>query len=165
VPFVHGQANVTEPVELCLNNHIASAAFFEEMHEGDTSPEAVLAISQAAHGNFLLGEAAGVTDKPGSETTPEGQRAIARLVCHFFPALGRLRILRGWAAPVAFTADSRPFFGPVEGIQGLILATAFKSTVIVTPLVGETIAQLVLEGRTDLDLTSFSPDREIVHNA
>jgi glycine/D-amino acid oxidase-like deaminating enzyme len=72
-------------------------------------------------------------------------------------------VLRGWAAPVAFTADGLPFLGPVNGVEGLILATAFKSTVVVAPLVGETVAQLVLEGRTDFDLTPFSPDREVTH--
>ncbi|MDH3674467.1 MAG: FAD-binding oxidoreductase [Anaerolineae bacterium] len=164
IPFVHGQAIVTERVERRLNNHIASAAFFEDIHEEadpSNSVSAVLAISQATHGNFLLGEVGLVTDNLNSEATPGGQAAIAKLVSQYFPAMRRLRILRGWAAPVAFTGDNLPFLGPVDGIQGLILATAFKSTVIVTPLVGETIAQLVVEGRTELDLTPFSPNRTI----
>jgi sarcosine oxidase subunit beta len=165
IRHVHGQAIVTERMEKLLNFHIASAAFFDEVHEGanGSGAGAVLAISQAAHGNVLLGEAATVTDNLGSHSTLGGQAAIANVVGRFFPALRRLRVLRGWAAPVAFTADGLPFFGPVNGMEGLILATAFKSTVIVTPLVGETVAQLVLEGRTDLDLTPFSPDREITH--
>lgn len=166
IEHVHGQAIVSECVEQCLNNHIASAAFFEAMHEDETAdpgPEAVLAISQATHGNFLLGEAGVVTGDLGSKATSSGQTAIAAMAGRYFPPLRRLRVLRGWAAPVAFTADGLPFLGPVDGIQGLILATAFKSTVIVTPLVGELVAQLVVEGRTDLDLTPFSPDREITH--
>jgi sarcosine oxidase subunit beta len=164
IPFVHGQAIVTERVERLLNNHIASAAFFEDIHEKAdpaNSASAVLAISQAPHGNFLLGEAGIVTDSLNSEATAGGQAAIAKLVGRYFPAMHRLRILRGWAAPVAFTGDNLPFLGPVDGIQGLILATAFKSTVIVTPLIGETIAQLVVEGQTTLDLAPFSPNRKI----
>jgi sarcosine oxidase subunit beta len=165
IPHVHGQAIVTEPTERLLNNHIASAAFFEEMHDADASAAtgAVLAISQAGHGHFLLGEAGFVTADLGSAATPAGQAAIARMVSRYFPALRRLRVLRGWAAPVAFTADGLPFFGPVDGVGGLILATAFKSTVIVTPLVGQTIAQLIVQGHTGLDLTPFSPDRALVH--
>jgi sarcosine oxidase subunit beta len=123
----------------------------------------VLAIAQAGHGHFLLGEAGLVTADLGSAATPTGQAAIARVVGRYFPALRRLRVLRGWAAPVAFTADGLPFFGPVDGVGGLILATAFKSTVVVTPLVGETVAQLVVHGHTALDLTPFSPDRELAH--
>jgi glycine/D-amino acid oxidase-like deaminating enzyme len=165
IRHVHGQAIVTERMERVLNCHIASAAFFEDLHEEANGPGvgAVLAISQATHGNVLLGEAAVVTDDLGSRSTLGGQAAIADVVARFFPAMRRLRVLRGWAAPVAFTADSLPFLGPVKGVEGLILATAFKSTVIVTPLVGETVAQLVLDGRTDLDLTPFSPDREVTH--
>jgi sarcosine oxidase subunit beta len=163
IPHVHGQAIVTEPTERLLNNHIASAAFFEEMHEADAGTAgAVLAMSQTAHGHFLLGEAGLVTTDLGSAATPTGQAAVAKVVARYFPPLRRLRVLRGWAAPVAFTADGLPFFGPVEDIGGLILATAFKSTVIVTPLVGETVAQLVVQGHTGLDLTPFSPDREMV---
>lgn len=163
VPHVHGQAIVTEPTERLLNNHIASAAFFEDIHEAASpTPGAVLAISQATHGHFLLGEAGVVTDDLGSAATPAGQAAIAAMVGRYFPALPRLRVLRGWAAPVAFTTDGLPYFGPVGGIDGLIMATAFKSTVIVTPLVGETMAQLVVDGRTDFDLTPFSPNREVI---
>lgn len=161
VPHVHGQAIVTEPTERLLRNHIASAAFFEEMHDTGDGAGAVLAISQATHGHFLLGEAGVVTGDLGATATAAGQAAIAALVGRYFPALRRLRVLRGWAAPVAFTADGLPFFGPVNGIDGLILATAFKSTVIVTPLVGETVAQLVVGGRTGLDLSPFSPDRKL----
>lgn len=160
VPHVHGQALVTEAApELRLYNHIASAAFFEQAHEGGQADEAVLAISQTAHGHFLLGEAARVSADLGKDATAAGQQAIARLVGRHFPALRRLRVLRGWAAPVAFTHDGLPLLGPVPGIQGLILATAFKSTVIVTPLAGRIVAQLALEGRSDLDLAPFSPDR------
>lgn len=165
IPHVHGQALVTaRQRHLWLNNHLASAAFFEAIHEeAQESPaeEAVLAVSQAGHGNFLLGEAATITDDLGGRATPGGQRAIAALAGRFLPRLRRLSILRGWAAPVAFTADGLPFLGPVAGLEGLILTTAFKSTVIVTPLVGELVAQLVVEGRTDFDLAPFSPDREL----
>ena len=165
IPHVHGQALLTEPVPQRLRSHIASAAFFEDLHDdsGSDAPDAVLAISQTARGHLLLGEAAAVTADTGSTATADGQAAIAALVHQYFPWMSNLRVLRGWAAPVAFTADGRPFFGPVAGIDGLILATAFKSTVIVTPLVADTVAQLVTTGRTDLDLTPFAPDRELAH--
>jgi glycine/D-amino acid oxidase-like deaminating enzyme len=47
----------------------------------------------------------------------------------------------------------------VAGLPGLYLATAFRSTVIVTPLVGETMAQLITQGRSKIDLGHFSPER------
>jgi glycine/D-amino acid oxidase-like deaminating enzyme len=166
IPHVHGQALVTERSDLRLHNHLSSAAFFESMHDEPAGAPvaAVLAVSQTADGHFLLGEAGAITDDLGTYSTPAGQAAIAREVTRFLPSTARLRVLRGWAAPVAFTADGLPFLGPVDGLPGLILATAFKSTVIVAPLIGSTVAQLVCEGRADLDLTPFSPDREIGHD-
>ncbi|GAB4436010.1 MAG: hypothetical protein Kow0031_17740 [Anaerolineae bacterium] len=166
IPHVHGQVLLTEPAPRRLRCHISSAAFFQAMHDapdgetGDASG-AVLAVSQTAHGHLLLGEAGTVTTDTGKASTPGGQAAIAALMPRYFPWMRHLRVLRGWAAPVAFTADGLPFFGPVAGLDGLILATAFKSTVIATPLAGQTVAQLVTTGRSDLNLSPFAPDREL----
>ncbi len=171
IPHVHGQALVTERSGLRLRNHLSSAAFFETMHvagqqdhaAAEAEPGAVLAVSQSAEGHFLLGEAGVITDDLGSGATWAGQAAIAREVMRFLPSVARLRALRGWAAPVAFTDDGLPFLGPINGLPGLILATAFKSTVIAAPVVGPAVAQLVSAGRSDLDLAPFSPDRKIGH--
>jgi glycine/D-amino acid oxidase-like deaminating enzyme len=163
ISHVHGQALVTEAApHLRLRNHLASAAFFEAAHdeEGNSTAEsAVLAISQTAGGHFLLGEAAKNTEDLGSASTAVGQAAIADLSAAYFPPLRGLNTLRGWAAPVAFTNDGLPFLGPVDDIDGLILATAFKSTVIVTPLVGQVIADIVVNDYTNVDISPFSPDR------
>jgi sarcosine oxidase, subunit beta len=165
ISHVHGQALVTETSGLKLRNHLSSAAFFEAMHEsGEDGPaKAVLAVGQSLDGHFLLGEAGEITKDMSKAATREGQAAIASEIGRFLPALSRLRVLRGWAAPVAFTADGLPYLGPVAGVSGLILATAFKSTVIVTPLVGRSVAQFILTGRSGLDWAAFAPEREIVH--
>lgn len=160
IPHVHGQALVTEAAPgLTLRNHIASAAFFEDAQNENKAAAAVLAISQTAEGHFLLGEAARLTDDLDALATPAGLTAIARLVARYFPTLQTLRLLRGWAASVAFTSDGLPFLGPVAGLTNLFMATAFKSTVIITPLVGRLMAQLVTTGRTDIDIAAFSPNR------
>jgi len=165
IQHVRGQALVTEMSAERLRCHIASAAFFEELHGQEDNPDgsAALAVSQTAHGNFLLGEAAAVSASVDSVASAPGQTAVAALAERFFPVLAGARVLRGWAAPVAFTADGRPFLGPVAGIENVVTATAFKSTVVVTPVVGEIVAQLVLDGESELDLSPFSPDREVSH--
>lgn len=167
IQHVRGQAMVTETSPKRLRCHVASAAFFEDLHEQEGNPtgSAALAVSQSAHGNFLLGEAATVTTALDSDASAEGQAAVAELAAHFFPVLARARVLRSWAAPVAFTADGRPFLGPVAGIENVYLAAAFKSTVVVTPVVGEILAQLVLGEEIVLDLSPFSPDREVTDGA
>ncbi len=163
-PHVHGQALVTEASPLRLRNHLSSAAFFESMHESAGGPPpAVMAIGQSGNGNFLLGEAGEIADHMDTRPTSRGLAAIAAESMRFIPALRRLRAIRGWASPVAFTSDGLPFLGPVAGLRGLILATAFKSTVIVTPLVGRLVAQLALGQPVEIDLGPFSPDRRIAH--
>ena len=160
VMHVHGQAAATSYVGDLLHSYISSAAFFESAHEEPDGsqaavPKAVMAIAPTAHGNMLLGEAAQVVDHFSRATNADGLRAICQVAQRFIPVLERAKILRSWAAPVAFTADGRPFLGPVDGLEGLLLAVAFKSTVIITPLVGRVITQLVMEGRSDLDIRPF----------
>ena len=87
---------------------------------------------------------------------------IAACVQSYFPSFSGLRILRSWSAPVAYTADGCPLLGPVTGYAGLFLATAFRSTVIITPLVGELITDLVTRGTCELKLDPFLPDRSIL---
>ena len=163
---VHGQALVTEPSGRgMLNNHLSSAAFFDSMHDGesDAGVDAVFAVAQTADGHFLLGEAGVITEHLRSDSTLAGQAAIARVALRFLPSIAGLRILRGWAAPVAFTDDGLPLLGPVEGLRGLFMATAFKSTVVITPWVGDLVVEWVSTGRTRFDLTAFAPDRAIGH--
>jgi glycine/D-amino acid oxidase-like deaminating enzyme len=51
--------------------------------------------------------------------------------------------------------------GPVPGIEGLFLATAFRSTVVVTPLIGELVTNLVTGGKCDLNIDNFLPERNL----
>ena len=81
-------------------------------------------------------------------------------VSHEISQRGRLpHVIRSWAIPVAFTADNRPLLGPVDGIDGLVAATALKSTIIWTPVVGELVAGLIADSRWDARLDEFSPTR------
>ena len=160
IHYVLGQALATEPVELKLRNHIASAFFFE-LAEG-VDPAAVranLAISQSPHGHILLGEAMYEADHFQRHVPFDSLPSISSCVVKYFPAFSKLRIIRSWSAPVAHTSDSCPLLGPVHGLAGLLLAVAFRSTVIVAPLAGETIAQLITTGTSELDITSFLPER------
>jgi glycine/D-amino acid oxidase-like deaminating enzyme len=158
--YVLGQAMVSEAIPIQLRNHLASASFFEM---GADIPKGVLlanmAISQSTHGNLLLGESMFEADHFKTHMPAESLPRIARSVLKYFPTFQKLRILRGWSAAIADTRDGLPLFGPVAGFEGLYLATAFRSTVIVTPLVGETLAQLITSGKSELDIQAFLPER------
>jgi sarcosine oxidase subunit beta len=160
IHYVLGQAMVTEPVNLLLRNHLASASFFEEgvqVKKGTTI--ANMAISQSEHGHILIGEAMREADHFSTVVPAVSLPMITNAWLKFFPSLKNLRILRSWSAPVADTPDGLPILGPVKDIAGLYVATAFRSTVIVTPLVGKTITQLITTGKTELDIRFFHPER------
>jgi sarcosine oxidase subunit beta len=158
--YVLGQAMVTESIGMALQNHIASASFFEE---GADVPKGTLlanmAMGQSGHGHLLLGEAMYEADHFKRNIPPQSLPAISNCVLRFFPSFHKLRILRSWSAPIADTLDGCPLFGPVESLPGLFIATAFRSTVIITPLVGELMTQLVTQGKCALDIQHFSPER------
>lgn len=161
VKHVHGEAAVTGYVGPVLTNHLSSAVFFEAVHHDDEAdsqthqPKAVLAIAPTVHGNLLLGEAAAEVDHFDNGSSPAAPGAISQVALRFLPMLRQVRLVRSWAAPVAFTTDDKPFVGPVTGLAGLLLAVAFKSTVVIAPVIGQAMAQLVMAGRSDLDLSPF----------
>lgn len=158
--FVLGQAMVSEPSPIQLKNHLASASFFEM--GADILPGVLLtnmAMSQSAHGNLLLGESMFEAGDFKTQVPGFALPQIAHSVLKFFPTFHKLRILRGWSAAIADTRDGLPLFGPVTEFDGLYLATAFRSTVIITPLVGETLAQLITTGSSELDIQAFLPER------
>ncbi len=160
IHYVLGQAAVTEPIRLCLRNHIASASFFERTADHEKGEIiANFAISQSPHGHLLLGEAMYEADHFRTDVPYSSMPAVSKAFVRHFPSMAGLRVLRGWSAAVAHTSDSCPMLGSLKSIRGLILATAFRSTVVVTPLAGETVAQLVVQGKTDLNIENFSPER------
>lgn len=160
IRYILGQAMVTEPTGPTLRSHISSASFFEQEANGSAKEVNVgLAMSQSPHGHLLLGEAM-VKGQLTDRVVPAfSLPSIAAHILRFFPSFEHLRVLRGWSTAVGLTLDSRPWLGPVPGVEGLIIATAFRSTVIVTPLVGELVRQLVLNGDCDLPIAPFLPER------
>ncbi len=158
VKWVHGEAAVTEPLGPTAHNALATAAFFEATEAADEQTVG-FCLRQRPNGNVMVGEAARVTRVVGRQATATALPAVAREAGRWLPGLRRASVLRSWAIPVAFTTDSRPLLGPVDGVDGLVVATALKSTIILTPLVGELVAGLIADRRWDPRLAEFSPTR------
>ena len=60
-----------------------------------------------------------------------------------------------------YSADRHAILGPVRGIDGLYLATAFSGSGFkIAPAVGTCLAELTTEGRArTVDITAFRPER------
>ena len=157
-------AMVTEPIyDLQLSTILTSA---DHIEMEVTSPEdvevTVLALSQTPSHHFLMAQA----DRPGEILDPRishaAPKTIATMAGRFIPTLRKARVLRTWTAPTTYTDDGCPLLGPIKDIDGLILATAYRSAIIHAPLSGEIVTQLITSNQCDLiDLAAFTPERNM----
>ena len=83
------------------------------------------------------------------------ERALAR-----FPALERANVKTGWAGLYEDTPDKHPILGRIAAVPGFICAAGFSGHGIMhAPATGELIAELIVDGRTSLDISMLSYDR------
>ncbi|MGH7911364.1 MAG: NAD(P)/FAD-dependent oxidoreductase [Candidatus Dormibacteraceae bacterium] len=76
------------------------------------------------------------------------------------PPLLDLGIQTSWVGLYEMTPDHQPFLGPVEEVEGFWCACGFSGHGFqMAPAVGNLLTQLLLDGRSDLDLAPFSPQR------
>ena len=102
------------------------------------------------------------TDGPGFDASVNWdflptvvERALFRL-----PILERANVKTGWAGFYEDTPDKHPILGAVPGLHGFICAAGFSGHGIMhAPATGELIAELIVDGRTSLDVAPLSYDR------
>lgn len=112
-------------------------------------------------GGVLMGMA-DPTDGPGFDSSVNWdflptlvERALYRL-----PILERAKVKTGWAGFYEDTPDKHPIIGAVPGLDGFLCAAGFSGHGIMhAPAAGEAIAELIVDGRTSLDLTALAYDR------
>jgi sarcosine oxidase subunit beta len=66
----------------------------------------------------------------------------------------------GWTGILMRSADDRPIIGPFDGYEGLVglvgdSGTSFKTA----PAIGRALAELIVDGQSETDLTPFHPSR------
>jgi sarcosine oxidase subunit beta len=83
------------------------------------------------------------------------ERALAR-----FPILERAAVKTGWAGLYEDTPDKHPILGAAGSVTGFHCAAGFSGHGLMhAPAVGEIIAELVVDGRTAMDITPLRADR------
>jgi sarcosine oxidase subunit beta len=111
-------------------------------------------------GGVLMGMA-DPTDGPGFDSSVNWdflpslvERALYRL-----PILERTSVKTGWAGFYEDTPDKHPIIGAV-GVDGFLCAAGFSGHGIMhAPATGEAVAELIVDGRTTLDVTALAYDR------
>jgi len=112
----------------------------------------VISLKQLLDGSFLLGGGWPGTfhlDGPRGRTLAENVAANVAEAGAILPAVANAPVQRAWLGIEAVTRDEVPILGPVDGIDGLILATGFCGHgFALSPAVGAAIASLVATDQT-----------------
>ena len=156
-----GQLLVTGNAKRMIQGCFISARYIAAKHNPELAKGKGegIAIEQTESGNLLLGstrEFAGFDWR----TTVDGLRGIARRTSAVLPGLSALNVIRSFAGLRPYTPDGLPILGPVQGLEGFIMAAGHEGDgIALSPITGELIAQYLAEGRTDIPLDPFRLER------
>lgn len=94
------------------------------------------------------------------QTTARALAALRRTACTLVPALRRSPVERSWAGLRPGSPDDLPIIGRLPGTENVWVASGhFRNGILLAPITGKLVSQLVLEGRCEMDLTRFRPER------
>ena len=95
-----------------------------------------------------------------SETTTAGIKKVRTAAEEICPALGAAPPISAWAGLRPITPDMLPIIGPDPDHSSLLYACGHsRNGVLMAPLTGDLIADLVTESPLSHDLSQFRPDR------
>jgi sarcosine oxidase subunit beta len=162
-----GQILVTETAPRILSRPLISASYLRAKfatpafpsREDEEKVDCGLSIEQTKAGNFLIGstrEFVGL-DKGASW---EAMKLLASRAEKALPYLKELSVIRAFAGLRPYTPDGLPVLGEVPGHPGLYVASGHEGDgVMLAPITGKLMAELLLEGKTSFDLAPFAASR------
>lgn len=120
-------------------------------------------ITPKADSQTIIGsteEHAGYDRRP----TLAGVFQLAEGATHLLPQFGKLPIANMWAGLRPALPDRFPAIGPIPGLEGLIIATGhFRNGILLGPLTGQIVADLVRGIPSQWDIAPFSTERLLPH--
>lgn len=165
IPIIprRGQILVTEMAPRILFRPLISASYLgakfacgrEEKGEIDLG----LSIEQTKAGNFLIGSTREFVDLD-KRPTWQAMKLLASRAQRMLPHLKDLSVIRAFAGLRPYTPDGLPVLGEVPGLAGLYIASGHEGDgVMLAPITGKLLAELLLEGKVSFDLTPFAVSR------
>src|SRR5215469_6619507 len=118
-------------------------------------------IVPKADGTIYVGA---TVEQVGFDTavTAEGLATLLTALTKLTPALSKARLIRTWAGLRPASADVLPLIGPSRSVKGLWIAGGhFRDGILLGPLTGHLVAELIQHHATpfDLNIQAFDPDR------
>lgn len=109
-------------------------------------------------GGGILGDP--LLDAETADTVADRMVESAETVYEFFPILRKATIVRSWAGLEALMPDVIPVIGPSRVAPGAWHAFGFSGHGFqLGPIVGSVLADLILDGKSPIPITAFSPER------
>ena len=122
-----------------------------------------LSFKQAASGHVMIGGGhKGVGDLDTGEVALDVERLAfsARTALDVFPILREARLVHAWAGIEGMLPDEIPVVGLSRTVPGLVHAFGFCGHGFeLGPVMGGIVAQLALDGATNMPIAPFAPDR------
>lgn len=122
-----------------------------------------LSLKQLREGNYLIGGGwPGDVDMVSGQgtTREESIRGSYQTAVDIVPALNETSIERSWVGVEAFSVDEVPIIGPVPGYEGITVAAGFTGHgFALSPIIGQLVSELVLDGEPSISLHEFRADR------
>lgn len=146
---IHPNMLVTEPLPYFLRPNLGVVG-------GDVY------LRQIPRGNVIFGGGRGEGWAEATRTRPLPEPAFAamRRAIALIPRLEGAMIIRSWTGTDGQMPDVLPVLGPSRTTPGLIHAFGFSGHgFMLGPAVGAVLAELVLDGRTDIPLEAFDIGR------
>ncbi|RZM03487.1 MAG: FAD-binding oxidoreductase [Variovorax sp.] len=148
------QMGVTEPLPYAIGPSIGLSSPIET--EG-------LYFRQIARGNIVFGgglKGPAEADAIRAYVKPDNVLRQMRELRRFVPAFGQVQLIRVWSGIEGYTADWQPVMGPSARVPGLHYAFGFNGEgFAISPGVGETMAEVIATGRTEIPIAPFSIGR------
>jgi len=92
--------------------------------------------------------------------TPRGIATLMAAAARVVPALADLPLVETWAGFRPATPDDLPVLGLEPALRGLLYATGhYRNGILLAPVTAHCIAELVVHGRSDVDISAFSIER------
>ena len=161
-----GQLAVTEPIGFYMSPTIQCARYnVIKFHPETIKDETVLRlgssmnIAQTEEGGLLIG---GTREFAGfeGENTLEAIDTMMKRVLRFFPGLKDVHVIRYFSGFRPYTPDGMPLLGEVQALPGFYMAAGHEGDgIALSPITGQLIAELIVDGRCSHDITPFSPNR------
>lgn len=119
--------------------------------------------------------AAGIADRSSTlkasdalddSVTPNERQSLCGLASTMLPALDEAPLKRAHSIVYDQIADGAPVLGPVPGASGLFIAAGFGMDALATaPAIGRVLSELVVDGRSSVDIQEFRLTRQAITHA